>query len=159
MDDQNTQDQIQEGEVIDAAVDNNTSIENGEAIVLQNLESLIKGNISQLDKLSDELKKHKEMIDSVFENDSTFKAHADAAKEAARVKTATKNEILKRPEVSHVNEKMKDVKSEIQEIRDSLSSYLQEYQRLSGSSEIEGEDGQVRQIVYTAKLIKRSSRP
>lgn len=159
MDDQNNQDQVQEGEVLEVTDEKNPTVQNGEAIVLQNLESLIKGNISQVDKLTSELRQHKEMIDSVFDNDSTYKAHSDAAKEAARIKAATKNEILKRPEVSHVNEKMKAVKSEMQEIKDSLSSYLQEYQRLSGSNEIEGEDGQLRQIVYTAKLIKSSSRP
>ena len=41
--------------------------------------------------------------------------------------------------------------------KEGLSDYLREYQRLSGSNEIEGEDGELREIVYTAKLVKKSA--
>ena len=158
MDDQNINDNdIQEGDLVSAELP--VEPQNGEAIVLTNLESLIKSNISQIDKLGDEIKKQTEMINSVLENDEIYVNHTEAAKEAARIKGNTKSEILKRPDVSHVVEKLKNLKSEQKELRESLSSYLQEFQRLSGSNEIEGEDGQVRQIVYNAKLIRIGSRP
>ena len=48
------------------------------------------------------------------------------------------------------------MKSEQSELKTGLSDYLREYQRLSGSNEIEGEDGEVREIVYVAKLVKKS---
>lgn len=142
---------IQEGEIVETPV----SSENSEALILLNLEGLIKSNISKLDKLSDELKKQNEMIQSVLDNDPTYKEHSEKAKEAGRIKGNTKKEILKRPEVSHVVQKANELKSEIKEIKDSQSSYLSEYQRLSGSTEIETEDGQVRQIIYVAKLVRR----
>jgi len=71
------------------------------------------------------------------------------------VKTATKKEILKRPDVSHVDAKYREVVAEIKEIKESMDSYLQEYRRLSGSDEIEDQNGEPRQIVYKAVLIKR----
>lgn len=158
MDDQSIKtEDVQEAELVSA--DLPPEPQNGEAIVLTNLESLIKSNISQIDKLGDEIKKQNEMITSVLENDEIYVKHTEAAKEAARIKGNTKSEILKRPDVSHVVEKLKNLKSEQKELRESLSSYLQEFQRLSGSNEIEGEDGQVRQIVYNAKLIRIGSRP
>ena len=42
------------------------------------------------------------------------------------------------------------------ELNEGLSDYLREYQRLSGSNEIEGEDGELRTIVYVAKLVRKS---
>lgn len=143
---------IQEGEI----VDNSPQAENSEAVILLNMEGLIKSNISKLDKLSEELKKQNEMVQSVLDNDAIYKEHSEKSKEAAKIKGNTKKEILKRPEVSHVVQKVNELKSEIKEIKESQSSYLSEYQRLSGSNEIETDDGSVRQIIYVAKLVKRS---
>lgn len=125
--------------------------------ILISMESLIKGHIATIDKLSDEAKKHKEMLDDIFSNDPTFQEHDKAAKEAGKVKQNTKAQILKQPQAADLDKKIKDLKSELKENEASLSDYLQEYARLSGVNEIEGDDGEVREIVYTAKLIKRSS--
>lgn len=155
MDDNiNSTDTISEGEIVEETP--SSTVGDGQAIVLQNLEGMIKSNISQIDKLAQDLKTQNEMLTSIFENDETYKAHAAAAKEASRVKTGTKNEILKRADVAHVNEKVKGLRAEIAELKDAQSSYLQEFARMSGSNEIEGEDGEVREIVYTARLIKRN---
>lgn len=125
--------------------------------ILINMESLIKGHISTIDKLADEAGKLKDMLDDIFANDPTYQEHDKAAKEAAKVKSNTKKQILKQPQAADLDRKIKDLKSEIKENKVSLSDYLQEYARMSGVNEIEGEDGEVREIVYTAKLIKKSS--
>lgn len=125
--------------------------------ILVNMESLIKGHISTIDKLTTEFKKLKEMLDDIFSNDPTFGEHNKAAKEAAKVKQNTKAQILKQPQAADLDKKIKELKGELKENQASLSDYLQEYARMSGVNEIEGEDGEVREIVYTAKLIKKSS--
>lgn len=125
--------------------------------ILINMESLIKGHISTIDKLSDEAGKLKDMLDDIFANDPTYQEHDKAAKEAAKIKQNTKKQILKQPQAADLDKKIKDLRSEIKENKASLSDYLQEYARMSGVNEIEGEDGEVREIVYTARLIKKSS--
>ncbi len=40
--------------------------------ILLNMESLIKGHVATIDKLSTESKKLKEMLDDIFGNDPTF---------------------------------------------------------------------------------------
>lgn len=142
MDDQN----IVEGEVAESSSD-----------ILINMESMIKTHMSSLDKLQEEMKKHKEMLDDIFKNDPTYQEHSEKAKEAAKIKQNTKAQILKQPQAAELNEKVKSFKSQIKETQDALSDYLQEYARMAGVNEIEGEDGEVREIVYTAKLIKKSS--
>lgn len=129
----------------------------GSSEILINMESLIKGHISTIDKLNEEAGKLKSMLDDIFNNDPTFKEHEKLSKEAAKVKQNTKAQILKRPQAADLDRKVKDLKSEIKENQASLSDYLQEYARMSGVNEIEGDDGEVREIVYTARLIKKSS--
>ena len=125
--------------------------------ILLNMESLIKGHISTIDKLTEESRKLKDMLDDIFANDETFQEHDKKAKEAAKIKSETKKQILKQPQAADLDKKIKELKSELKENQGSLSDYLQEYARMSGVNEIEGEDGEVREIVYTAKLIKKSS--
>jgi hypothetical protein len=147
-----------EEEIIEAEV-TQVSLEPGakNSEILLNMESLIKGHMSTIDKLTEEARKHKEMLDDIFANDPTFQEHDKLAKEAAKVKQGTKQQILKQPQAADLDKKLKELKSELKENQGSLSDYLQEYARLSGVNEIEGDDGEVREIVYSAKLIKKSS--
>lgn len=133
-----------------------TPSKDSDAVLLLRIEEMIKTHISQMDNLADEAKKYKEMIDDIFGNDEVYKKHDEVAKEAARVRSKTKAEINKRPDVADLNEKFKSVRSQKKELGDGLSDYLKEYQRISGLNEIEGEDGELREIVYNAKLVKKS---
>lgn len=127
----------------------------GNAQVVVSLESSIKSHISSIDNLEEELKKQKEMLDDIFANDETYQKHLEASKEATKIKAATKKQILNQPQAKELDQKIKSMRSEIKEQEAALSDYLQEYNRMTGVTEIEGEDGEVREIVYVAKLVKR----
>lgn len=129
-----------------------------DATLLLRIEEMIKTHIAQIDQLDDEIAKHKGMLDDTFVNDEVFQQHDKAAKEASKIRAATKAQIMKRPDIAHLSSKLKELKTEKSELSEGLSSYLQEYQRISGSNEIEGEDGEVREIIYVAKLVKKSSK-
>ncbi len=137
---------------------NQTADTTSQAAIIINLEQMIKNHVSSIDRISEEAKKHKEMLDDIFENDETYRAHSEAAKEAAKIKSATRAEIMKQPQVFELAEKVKSLRSEVKELKAALSDYLQEFRRMSGANEIEGEDGEVREIVYNAKLVKRNSK-
>ncbi len=131
--------------------------DSNDAVLLVKIEEMIKTHIAQIDKLAEDISKHKEIVDDTFTNNETYQTHDKAAKEAAQIRSKTKAEIMKMPAVADMVNKLKTLKSEKAELQDGLSDYLREYQRLSGSNEIEGEDGQIREIVYTAKLVKKSA--
>lgn len=128
------------------------------ATVMLDMEAMIKNHITDIDRQKSELKKQREMLTSTLENDETYREHDRLAKEAAKTRAATKSEILKLPANRQLAEKVKDLAVEIKELDNALSEYLREYQKMSGVSEIEGHDGEVREIVYVAKLVKKSSR-
>lgn len=126
--------------------------------ILANLEQSIKSAVSAIDRQKGELTKLNEMVTGVLENDATYQEHAKLAKEAAKVKAATRKELLKQTAVAATVSKIKELRMERKEQQQALSEYLREYQRMSGSSEIEGDDGEVREIIYVAKLVKRSGK-
>lgn len=129
-----------------------------DAVLLSRIEEMIKTHTSQIDSLAEEITKYRDMVNDIFANDETYQEHDKTAKEAARIRSNTKKEIMKRPDVANLANKLKSLKSEQGELKTGLSDYLREYQRLSGSNQIEGEDGEIREIVFVAKLVKRSSK-
>lgn len=129
-----------------------------DASMILELETMIKNSMATTDRNKEELKKLKEMLESALTNDDAYKEASEKTKEAAKTKGKAKLNVLANPATRSINEKIKDLSAEVKELNTGLSEYLREYQRLSGASEIEGEDGQVREIVYVAKLIKKSQR-
>lgn len=127
-----------------------------QAELVVSLTNLINANLNEISNIEKEMAKTKEMVDNVLENDETYVKHAEAAKEASRIKGATKKEIFKRPDVAHVVEKLLELKSNLTATRDELSNYIQEYASASGQNYFEAEDGTIQEIVYVAKLRRKA---
>jgi uncharacterized membrane protein YfhO len=128
------------------------------AQVLLDLEALIKTHIANIDNGKAELKKQREMLNSVLLNDETYRTHEEEAKKASKTKAQTRFQIMQQPANKVLADKIHEIAAGIKEQDTALSDYLREYQRMSGSSEIETDDGVVREIVYVAKLVKKSSK-
>ena len=161
----NDMDDTQTQEVVDAEVVTETITESdgsvpmdNQATVLLSLEEMIKKYISRLDQMKLDVKKQKEMYDDAFNTNPTYIENTAKAKEATKDLQVTKKNISSQPGVVQIALKMKSMRDEVKEIEQSLSDYLQEYQRMTGAHEIEGEDGKIRDIVNTAKLVIRSAK-
>ncbi|MBU1473002.1 hypothetical protein KKB64_04445 [Patescibacteria group bacterium] len=141
----------------DTTQTSDSSTNNGSQVLL-NLESLIKTHITGIDNRKAELKKQREMLTSAFANDETYREAEAKAKEAAKEKGKIKANILLQPAVKQNADKIKELTCEIKEMSNALSDYLREYSRMSGTNEIEGDDGEICEIVYVAKLVKKSKR-
>lgn len=144
-------------QVEETAETTGTDTPQSQAELIVSLTNLINANLSEISNIEKELSRHKEMIDSVLENDQIYKDHAEKAKEATRVKSNTKKEIFKRPDVKHVVEKLTELKDNLADTRDELSNYIQEYASVSGQNYFEAEDGSIQEIIYVAKLRKKAA--
>ena len=129
---------------------------NNTAKNLINIESLVNSHDQRLDTLSKELKTHKEMLNGILDNNEEYKTAATEASKYTKLKTIAKQKVLKSSEAVSLVEKIKDTQSQVKELRVALSDYLAQYVTLSGSNQIEGVDGVLRTIVYTAKLVKKA---
>lgn len=144
--------------VSDTADTNAASTENGATVLLE-LEATIKNHISLIDKNKAELKKQREMLESALLNDETYRLHSEEVKKAAKTKAQTKFQIMQLPANKGFADKVKELSAQTKELDTALSDYLREYMRMSGTNEIETDEGEVREIIYIAKLIKKTSRP
>ncbi|MFA5827959.1 MAG: hypothetical protein WC841_01165 [Candidatus Shapirobacteria bacterium] len=125
---------------------------------LVSVESLINSYNSRLDTLQTQQKQFKEMLNSILDNDTDFQTIAKEASKQAKLKMIAKQKVLKLSEAAQTVDKMKECQTQLREIKTALSDYLSQYVTLSGTNQIEGMDGVLRQIVYTAKLVKISGK-
>ncbi len=123
---------------------------------LSNLTSLINGHIAGLDRERENLGKLSEMLSDILANDPAYKEASDKAKEITKEKTKAKANVLQQPHAHDTAFKIKDSRIEIKQLSLELSNFLTEYQKLTGSNEFEAEDGEMRQIVSTAKLVGKT---
>jgi hypothetical protein len=121
------------------------------------VEALIKTYIARIARVKEDLKPVKEMLNDLLNNNEEYILAAAEAKEASKKKSAVKKQVLSTPEGKMAQGKVDELKSELKEAQDALSSYLADFQKLTGLSEIEGEDGELRQIVYVAKLVRKTN--
>jgi vacuolar-type H+-ATPase subunit I/STV1 len=121
------------------------------------LEQVIKNHITGINTRREELKKFKEMVSDAFKNDATYQEVEEAYKKATKVKKEIKFSIMKQPGVNEAADKLRELSTEIKELDGALSDYLREYQRLAGVNEIQDNEGNVHEIVYLAKLLKKGT--
>ena len=124
---------------------------------LLSIESAIKERISRIEQLKADMQPHKEMLASYLDNDPVYREHSEAAKAASKQKSATKKQLLSIPAGKALVDKLDLLKDEMKELQEGLSYYLKEYQQTTGANEIEGADGELRQIIYVAKLVRKTS--
>ena len=121
------------------------------------IDSAIKDRISKIEQLKADMEPHKEMLASYLENDQVYREHDKAAKAASKQKSLTKKQLLSVPAGKAIVDKLDALKDDLKELEEGLSYYLYEYQKLTGSKEVEGSDGELRQIVYMAKLVRKTN--
>lgn len=122
------------------------------------IENLIKTHISHIETVKIELQKQSEMFTDVLNNDPKYKEAAEEGKVVNKKKAEAKQNVLKSPSNASLNQKIKDMRLELKELKNALSNYLQQYQKIADTDQIESEDGEVRQIVYNAHLVKLSGK-
>ncbi len=151
-----------ENDIVEAKQENSDTntqnkTENNEASQFLDLDGVIKRSASGIEKLKQDLKIQKDMLDSAFLNDSVFQEHDRLVKEATKTRTATKQQISKQPNIAQVIEKINSLREDLKSLQQSLSSALAQYQKMTGATQIELDDGSVMEIVSTVKLVKKSA--
>ena len=125
---------------------------------LAHLENLIKNYLDRIDLHQEKLNKIKEMVDDTLNNDPDYSEAAKLAKEATQKKTVAKKVVLDQPENARLFEEYKDAVAQRKEMKDNLSLHLQNYASISGTRQFEDNSGETREIIYLAKVVKRSNK-
>jgi predicted RNase H-like nuclease (RuvC/YqgF family) len=121
---------------------------------LFSLEELTVKTTTTIDSLKDQLKTAKEMLDDALMADQVFKNQVEDLKESQKAKKVVETQALRRPDIAVLAEKVKEIRGDLKEKKESQSDYALEFSRLSGASEIQIE-GATYEIRKVAKLVKR----
>ncbi len=125
---------------------------------LVNLEGLILSYLSKIERHKETYNKHKEMLDNILEHSPEYKQALVEVKEVNGKKNQIKKDLLSTTETASINDKVKEIKGELKHLQDTLSVYLQQYVQNAATNQIEDDSGQVHEIVYVAKVVKRSNK-
>lgn len=128
------------------------------ATAMLSLEELIKNHIESIDKLRDEIKQVREMFEDSFSNNPTYREHTERVKEVTKGKSSVRQQIAKQPSVATLSQKLKDLRFDLGEQTRTLSDLLQDYHEQTGATQIEARNGQVMEIVSTAKLVRKNTK-
>lgn len=149
--DDNTQ--IEDADIVETAVQ---PVANGVANRL-NLEALINRYVGDIEKVREQLKAQKEMLEANFQNDPVYAEADEKVKEATRAKTAVKQTISKQAAVAVVADKVKALKEDMKDAQDHLSALVQQYFKETGMNQVTGDDGEIREIVIVTKLVRKKA--
>lgn len=121
---------------------------------LLNIESLVHSTHSRLNTLQSQLKQHRQMLDSLLENDSEYSQLATEAQKTAKLKKIAQAKVHRQPEAMRLLDEIHHSQSQVRELKTALSDYLTQYLASSGSRQIETPAGELLEIIYTARLTK-----
>jgi hypothetical protein len=108
-------------------------------------------------KLRDNLKIQSGMLRDAVEGDAGYHELDVQSKDLQKKKTEIKQKVMKTVAMEAVVAKVEEYKSEIKDAKEMLSGYLEEYQRVAGTNIIEGENGEIKEIVPQYRLVKRNN--
>lgn len=140
--------EIQEAELVEAPRGSMTIVE---------LTTLINRYEGDMKKMRDNLKIQSGMLRDAVEGDAGYHELDVQSKDLQKKKTEIKQKVMKTAAMEAVVAKMEEYKSEIKDAKEMLSGYLEEYQRVAGTNIIEGENGEIKEIVPQYRLVKRNN--
>lgn len=142
------EDNVQDAEVVEAPRGSMTIVE---------LTTLINRYEADMKKMKDNLKIQSGMLRDAVEGDASYHELDIQSKDLQKKKTEIKQKVTKTPAMEAVLAKVEEYKSEIKDAKEMLSGYLEEYQRVAGTNIIEGENGEIKEIIPQYRLVKRSN--
>lgn len=127
-----------------------------DADTILNLTNMINTSLGTIEKVKEEKAKLSEMLKSLLDNDPSYLEASEQAKTAGKAKGQARKQVMRMPQASDLDSKVKELGKHLKDINTQMSMYLADYARLSGLSTFEDPSGEVREIVYVAKLVKKS---
>ena len=122
---------------------------------IMNLETMIKGYMSDLEKYQEDLRDQASMLKDSYEQDAEYTVAQEKVLEATRKRKVVRDRIIAEPAIASLESKVEDLRAEVKETKTALSDYLERFFQKSGLRQITGNDGEIREMVTTVRLVKK----
>ncbi len=139
-----------------------TTLEAEEALFdeenFQAVQNLVSRKAAQADELHQQIKELNESLKNILINDIQLSEAEEQAKESRKVIQQRKKELASTPESISIKAKLQELKDELADVEDGLSTQLLNLYQLTGVQEFETNDGQVREFVIKARVKSKKAK-
>jgi hypothetical protein len=115
--------------------------------------SMILKRLKIITELSEELNKAKAALDEKLEDDPAYQKFQTEQLQIQEETKQKKDKIMTTQTIKAMDEELKNLRKEIKENKEILAVELAEYYKDNGSLEITDDEGNVKRIVFSAKLV------
>ncbi len=122
------------------------------AETLHSLENIIESKANKVMRIKDKMKKKREMVRTVFENDAELSEAEEKKEEIYQTWRERKTKLRETPEVKQLKRELKDLRDERKDIEESLSNHLINYHQLTNSTSFDTSDGDQWEFKIKAKV-------
>lgn len=122
------------------------------AQTLHSLENVIESKAKKLMQLKDKMKKKRQMISNVFENDQEYQEVEEQKTEVYQEWKQRKNTLNETVQVRQLKEDLRDLKNDQKDLEASLSNHLINYHQLTNSTSFDTSDGDQWEFKIKAKV-------
>lgn len=178
VEDQTIEEPVIAGEVVDAEIveDGIDSVEDSEvelvspqeiqaqakeqlneASELLDLEQTIKTYYQGVQSKREEMKQYKEMISDTFANDKALGEAEEKMKTLKMESNKIKEQLAGTSAVIEAKQKLKELTAEVRDLDKALSKFLLQYRDVAQTNQIMVREGEMYQIVQSAKLVKQTA--
>jgi methyl-accepting chemotaxis protein len=119
---------------------------------LTSVRNLIQRYAQQMDDMKAQIKEVSDSLRNIFDNDTELQQLEEQAKTMTTDVKNKRQRVKESPEAVQLQMKIKEFKEEQKEISDTLTNHLLRYYQMTGSTVIEDESGDEREIRINAKL-------
>lgn len=106
-----------------------------------------------LEDLQEELNKASAVLEETLEDDPAYQKFQEEKAKATEEQKEKKDKVMSRETVKHLDDELKELRKEIKENKEILAAELADYYKETGTLEISVADGDVKRIVFSAKLV------
>lgn len=128
-----------------------------EASELLDLEQTIKTYYQGVQSKREEMKQYKEMIADTFANDKSLGEAEEKMKTLKMESNKIKEQLAGTSAVIEAKQKLKELTSEVRDLDKALSKFLLQYRDVAQTNQIMVREGEMYQIVQSAKLVKQTA--
>jgi len=117
---------------------------------------MIKNRLKIISDLNQEINRAKVLYEETLEENPSYQETQEQEEEIKETKKKIKQKkevVLENPQLKEIGKELKELRQELKENKEVLSQQLADYYKESGSLEITDEDGNVKRIKFTAKLV------
>lgn len=122
------------------------------AKTLHSLENVVESKAKKLMHLKDKMKKKRQMIKNVFENDQEFQEVAEQKTEVYQQWKQRKNTLNETVQVRQLKDDLRELKNDRKGLEESLSNHLINYHQLTNSTSFDTSDGDQWEFKIKAKV-------